>query len=162
MEWTLLHKDTSMIPQHFLVPIDFSEYSTEALEYAIELAGKLQARITLLHVIQSLPMGGADMGVALPYSYIQELEAELNSSMEGYLKRVTDAGLQGDVSIVHGVPFQEILDTATMRHADLIIMGTHGRTGLRHVLLGSVAEKVMRLAACPVLVTRRPTDVPTQ
>ena len=62
--------------------------------------------------------------------------------------------------MVHGVPFQEILDTAKTQQVDLIIMGTQGRTGLQHVLMGSVAEKVVRLAPCPVLVVRQPTSVP--
>ena len=77
--------------------------------------------------------------------------------MEGYLARVTAAGLVGEIVVGHGVPFQEILDTAKKRQVDLIIMGTHGRTGLVHVLLGSVAEKVVRLAPCPVLIARQPT-----
>lgn len=150
-----------MIPQHFLVPIDFSAYADAALEYAITLASKLQARLTLLHVIQSLPLGGTDMGVALPVAYLQDLEAELRESMAGYVKRATDAGLQAEASLVHGVAFQEIVDLAKAQQVDLIIMGTHGRTGLRHVLLGSVAEKVVRLAPCPVLVTRQPASVTT-
>ena len=58
--------------------------------------------------------------------------------------------------MIHGVPFQQILDTAKARQVDLIILGTHGRTGLAHVLLGSVAEKVARLAPCPVLIARQP------
>ena len=77
--------------------------------------------------------------------------------MEGYLARVTAAGLEGEIAVVHGVPFQEILDTAKKRQVALIIMGTHGRTGLTHILLGSVAEKVVRLAPCPVLIARQPT-----
>jgi nucleotide-binding universal stress UspA family protein len=62
------------------------------------------------------------------------------------------------MTVVHGVPFQEILDTAKARQVDLIIMGTHGRTGLSHVLSGSVTEKVVRLAPCPVLIARQPTS----
>ena len=149
-----------MTAQRFLVPIDFSEYANQALDYAINLAGKLAARLTLLHVIQSIPLGGVDMGVTLPYTYVQDLEAESMQSMESYLARVTAAGLEGEIVVVHGIPFHEIVDTAKTRQVHLIIMGTHGRTSLQHVLVGSVAEKVVRLAPCPVLVARQPTIVP--
>jgi len=149
-----------MASQHFLVPLDFSEYANQALDYAIHLAGKLDARLTLLHVIQSLPLGGVDMGVTVPYTYMQELEAEIMESMNDYLQRVTAAGLEGEITVVHGVPFHEIIELAKNQHVDLIIMGTHGRTGFQHVLLGSVAEKVVRMAPCPVLVARQPTIVP--
>lgn len=145
-----------MATQRFLVPIDFSDYADQALDYAIGLARKLDARLILLHVIPPLPLGGVDMGVALPYTYIQDLEAEISTSMHACLERVTKAGLEGEVAIVHGVPFHEIIEMAKAQHADLIVMGTHGRTGLQHVLLGSVAEKVVRLAPCPVLVARQP------
>jgi len=160
MGYTSGGKDTVMATQHFLVPLDFSEHANQALDYAINLAGKLDARLTLLHVIQSVPLGGADMGVTLPYAYLQDLEAEIMQSMESYLARVTTAGLEGTTVVVRGVPFHEILETAKTQLVDLIIMGTHGRTGLQHVLLGSVAEKVVRLAPCPVLVARQPTIVP--
>src|SRR6516164_10329325 len=123
----------------FLVPLDFSEYANQALEYAIGLARKLEARLTLLHVIQPLPLGGVDMGVTLPYTYLQDLEAEIMQSMEACLARVTAAGLEGDIVVVHGVPFHEIVETAKAQKVDLIVMGTHGRTGLQHILLGSVA-----------------------
>jgi universal stress protein A len=149
-----------MAAQRFLVPLDFSEYANQALDYAINLASKLGARLTLLHVVQSLPMGGVDMGLTLPYTYIQDLEAEIMESMNDHLRRVTAAGLEGEVAVVHGVPFHEIIEMAKTKQVDLIIMGTHGRTGLQHVLLGSVAEKVVRLAPCPVLVARQPTVVP--
>ena len=149
-----------MTAQRFLVPVDFSEYAHRALEYAISLAGKLEAHLTLLHVIQSLPMGGVDMGVTLPYTYIHDLEAEITSALQADLEQITAAGLEGEFAVAHGVPFQEIIETARLQQADLIVMGTHGRTGLQHVLLGSVAEKVVRLAPCPVLVVRQPTFVP--
>ena len=149
-----------MATQRFLVPIDLSEYANQALDYAVNLAGKLDARLMLVHVIQSIPLVGVDMGVTLPYTYVQDLEAEIMQSMESALTRVTAAGLEGEIVVVHGIPFHEIIETAKTRQVDLIIMGTHGRTGLQYVLLGSVAEKVVRLAPCPVLVARQPTIVP--
>jgi nucleotide-binding universal stress UspA family protein len=94
----------------------------------------------------------------LPPSYWQELETNLEQSMEASLKRLDDVGLQGEPIIVHGVPFQSIIDTAQDKAVDLIVMGTHGRTGLTHVLMGSVAERVVRMAPCPVLVTRGTTE----
>ena len=120
-----------MASQRFLVPIDFSEYAHQALEYAINLGGKLKARLTLLHVIQSVPLGGVDMGVTLPYTYLQDLEADIMQSMEACLARVTAAGLEGDIVVVHGVPFHEIVETAKAQRVALSIIGTHGRTGLQ-------------------------------
>ncbi len=146
-----------MTPQHFLVPIDFSESSSQALAYAVSLARQLKARITLLHIIQAPPLAGGDMGVALPQTYLQEIEDISRRDMEAYRQSTADEGVAADVVLVHGVPFQEILETAKAHHADLIVMGTHGRTGLSHVLLGSVAEKVVRMAHCPVLVARQQT-----
>jgi nucleotide-binding universal stress UspA family protein len=152
-----------MTAQRFLVPVDCSEDANQALEYAIALASTLCARVILLHVMQSPPWGGVDMDVTLPHAYsqfIQHLEAEVTHRMQACLERVNARGLEGEIAVIHGVPFQEILDTAKKQQVDLIIMGTHGRTGLQHVLLGSVAEKVVRLAPCPVLVVRQPTLVP--
>jgi nucleotide-binding universal stress UspA family protein len=148
-----------MTVHHVLVPIDFSPYAEQALDYAIALAQKLQVRVTLLHVIQPPLVAGADMGVWPSLAFIDDLETAITSDMESYLARVTAAGLEGEIAVVHGAPFQEILNTAKARQVDLIIMGTHGRTGLPHVLLGSVAEKVVRLAPCPVLVARQPAPV---
>jgi nucleotide-binding universal stress UspA family protein len=139
---------------HFLVPIDFSTYAEQALDYAIRLARTLKARLTVLHVIQPVPMAGVDMGVALPETYLRELEEAVQRDIEEALARVTAAGLTAERAVLYGVPFQEIVETAKARQVDLIVMGTHGRTGLMHVLLGSVAEKVIRLAPCSVLVVR--------
>ena len=151
-----------MTAQRFLVPVDFSEDANQAVEYAIGLASKLGARVTLLHVIQLAAVGGRRYGCDCPLHlyFIQDLEAEITSRMQACLERVTAGGLEGEIAVVHGVPFQEILETAKTQQVDLIVMGTHGRTGLQHVLMGSVAEKVVRLAPCPVLVVRQPTIVP--
>ena len=152
-----------MTAQRLLVPVDFSEYADHAVAYAIGLASTLGARVILLHVMQSPPWGGVAMDVTLPHAYstfLQHLETEVAHNMQAYVQRVTAAGLVGDMVVVHGVPFQEIVETAKSQQVDLIVMGTHGRTGLHHVLLGSVAEKVVHLAPCPVLVVRQPTMVP--
>ena len=151
-----------MTAQRVLVPVDFSEYTDHAVAYAMDLASTLGARVILLHVIQSPPWGGIAMDGTLPHAYstfLQHLEAEVAHNMQAYVQRVTAAGLVGDMVVVHGVPFQEIVETAKSQQVDLIVMGTHGRTGLHHVLLGSVAEKVVHLAPCPVLVVRQPTMV---
>jgi universal stress protein A len=97
-------------------------------------------------------------GVAATYLEAQETDAQhlLQASME----RVQRAGLQGESLLVQGTPTQTIVDTAGERGVDLIIMGTHGRTGLAHVFLGSVAEHVIRQAPCPVLVMRKTLDIP--
>jgi nucleotide-binding universal stress UspA family protein len=143
-----------MTGQHFLVPIDFSTCADQALAYAITLAKQLQARLTLLHVIHAVPLWTeGDMGRALPDAYLSELEAVAQCNLESRRQRVIDASLAADMLVVHGMPFQTIRDIASNQQVDLIIMGTHGRTGLQHVLLGSGAEKILRLAPYPVLVT---------
>jgi nucleotide-binding universal stress UspA family protein len=155
-------KEVHVTLKHFLVPLDFSEYANLALEYAIGLANKLQARLTLLHVIHELPIGAGDMATALPASYLEDLEAGVKQRMEAYRQQVQEAGLEVDLVIEHGVPFQRIVDVARQHYVDLIVTGTHGHTGLQHVLLGSVAEKVVRLAPCPVLVARGPITTTAQ
>ena len=145
-----------MTVHHILVPIDFSPYAEQALDYAMALAQKLQARVTLLHVIQPPVVVNVEGGLWPSSTFLADLEATIRGDLEGYLARVTAAGLTGEMVVIHGVPFQQILDTAKARQVDLIILGTHGRTGLAHVLLGSVAEKVARLAPCPVLIARQP------
>jgi nucleotide-binding universal stress UspA family protein len=145
-----------MPAHHFLVPIDFSPDAEYALEYAVGLARTLQAKLTLLHVLEPL-VGSVEI---MPAPFLQGLEDKVTEAMLPYHARVTATGLACDYTIVHGVPFQVIIDTARTAHMDLIIMGTHGRTGLRHVLIGSVAERVVRLAPCPVLVVRLPPDTP--
>ena len=147
-----------MIAQHILVPTDFSDYANHALDYAIELANRLQARLTLLHVVQLAPLAMDDYDSSGFASYLEEMEAAAQQRMQACLRRARQQGLQGEALIVHEVPFQAIINTAQDQDADLIVMGTHGRTGLTHVLMGSVAEKVVRLAPCSVLVTRGKTE----
>jgi nucleotide-binding universal stress UspA family protein len=144
-----------------LVPLDFSPFADRALEYAIALAQPLQARLTLLHVLHLTPweMGEVSAAPSLE-AYLQGREADAQHQMHVAQERVQHAGLPCDSIVVQGVPYQTIVDLAGNRAVDLIVMGTHGRTGLLHVLLGSVAERVVRLAPCPVLVTRGALETP--
>lgn len=136
---------------HILVPLDFSGGAERALDCAIALAQQMQSRLTLLHVVYLPPAVEVDLT-----PYLAEMETEAKRSMETCIERVREAGLAGDVRVVQGVPYREIIDIAQAQQADLIVMGTHGRTGLGHLFLGSVAEKVVRLASCPVMVIRQP------
>ncbi|MCY4513725.1 MAG: universal stress protein [Candidatus Tectomicrobia bacterium] len=136
--------------QHLLVPIDFSQDSEHAVDSAVGLAQQFQARVTLLHVVY-VPEA-AEVNLA---AYMDKIRSEADQSMASRLKRVQDAGIDAEALTVIGPPSQRIVDTARDRHADLIVMGTHGRTGLQHMLIGSVAERVVRLAPCPVMVVPR-------
>jgi universal stress protein A len=135
--------------QHILVPVDFSPDAERALDYAIALARQFQAHLTLLHIIHIPVTTDVDLS-----SYYGEMETSAQQGMAANQKRVADAGLTADIAIMRGTPFREIVDVAGNQRVDLIVMGTHGRTGLQHLLLGSVAERVVRLAPCPVMVTR--------
>jgi nucleotide-binding universal stress UspA family protein len=149
-----------MLPQHILVPVNFSVPSRQALVYARELASKLLARVTLLHVIQTPPLGGGPTtGMGMAYADLMaQMEADASQTMVGYVEHAREGGLACDAVIIPGAPFEQIVAVARARQVDLIVMATHGHTGLQRFLLGSVAEKVVRLASCPVLVTRSPEE----
>ncbi len=141
--------------QHILVPIDFSPCSEAAFDFAVDLARRLGARLTLLHVIHVMPLGVAGGEATLPYAYLAEIEQDAQQALTGYQERAREAGVSAETRVVHGIPPQSIVEIAQDAHADLIVMGTHGRTGLQHILLGSVAERVLRQAPCPVLTVRQ-------
>ena len=147
-----------MIVQHVLVPIDFSATADRALTYAIALAQQLQARLTLLHVLDMTPVTMDEMTPGVAATYLDDLETDAQHLLQASRERVQRAGLQAESLLVQGTPTQTIVDTAGEQGVDLIIMGTHGRTGLAHVFLGSVAEHVVRQGPCPVLVVRRVPD----
>lgn len=135
--------------QHILVPIDFSSDAEQALDCAAGLAQQFQARLTLMHVIY-IPVT-TEVNLA---AYFVDIETSAEQGMETYQKRMEEKGVAADTMIVHGTPFHEIVEAAKTKQVDLIVMGTHGRTGVQHLLIGSVAERVVRLAPCPVMVTR--------
>jgi nucleotide-binding universal stress UspA family protein len=146
--------------KNILVPVDFSVHSGEAVRVASDIARQYQASITLVHVHDPLPY-------ALPSEYMMytpEQEARMNSEFEKMLatsKRAAESAGAPRVTtrLLHGLPSTCILDFASSGRFDSIVMGTHGRTGLQHALMGSVAERVLRKAPCPVL-TVKAAEVP--
>jgi universal stress protein A len=141
--------------RHLLVPTDFSEGSKQALEYALGLAQTCGAKLTLLHVVE-LPSYVTDGHT--PLHVLTALRDEMQGSAQQELTHLLPEGSGPPVEIVRqvvvGVPHQKILETAAAEQVDWIVMATRGRTGLSHLLMGSVAERVVRTAPCPVLTLR--------
>ncbi len=139
--------------KRILVPIDFSDCSKKALQYALPLAQEHRAALTLLYVV-SPAYGGTEFG-ALNYL---ELEATMQESGAKQLAKLVAAEGRSDLAmdtlVRVGSPALEILAVAKSLPADLIVISTHGRTGLKHVFLGSVTEQVVQRAPCPVFVVR--------
>jgi nucleotide-binding universal stress UspA family protein len=138
--------------ERILVPTDFSDCSKQAIKYACELAKRFGSELDLLHVVQPLTTN-VSYGAPIPDALLhpeQPAEKELEAIAEPALEHVS----QVERCVRTGPPFLEIVRYARERDIDLIVMGTHGRTGLVHALIGSVAEKVVRKASCPVLTVR--------
>ena len=144
--------------QHILVALDFSESSRFALEYAELLAKQFGAAIDLVHVVTPLisPMPGG----CVPPFINNPGEAHLveaRACLENHADELRSRGLSVGTLLVEGSPLESILAQARKRHCDLIVVGTHGRSGMAHILLGSVAENILRAAPCPVLTVRHPS-----
>jgi nucleotide-binding universal stress UspA family protein len=138
-----------------LFATDFSESSDHAFEYAFSVAKRFGARLIVLHIINEL----VDLrGFYVPHISIDKLEEEMAESAGKMMKKFIDSHAQGydrvESVVVPGIPYDEILKTADAESVDLIVLGTHGRTGLDHVLFGSTAEKVVRKSAVPVMTIR--------
>lgn len=139
-----------MLPiRTILHPTDFSDQSQSAFEVASALARDYRAKLVLLHVIPT-PRVFAPDGIAVPFSANEQYDANAKIG----LMRPIDASIQVDREVVEGEAATEILRFAESLNADLIVMGTHGSSGLTRLLVGSVAESVMRKSPCPVLTVR--------
>jgi nucleotide-binding universal stress UspA family protein len=137
-----------------LVPTDFSPESEKALAYAVPLARQFGAKLTLLHVVE--PVGTPDFVATFPLVMENDkVTAECKRRLERVVKHLgIDPKLVEKTLVRHGRSFNEIADAARTLKVDLIIISTHGYTGLKHALLGSTTERVVRHAPCPVLVVR--------
>lgn len=137
-----------------LFPTDFSETARHALDYARDLAERYDAGVHLLHVVRD-PMSpgwaGEAAGVMVP-----DLLTTWRADAERQLGELSLDGIRTERAVRLGHAFVEIVQYAKDNGIDLIVMGTHGRGAVEHMLLGSVAEKVVRKAPCPVLTVRKP------
>ncbi len=140
-----------------LVPIDFSDYSKKALRYTIDFAKQFNSEIILVYVIEPL-VYPADLSMGqmvIPHS-----EEDLSEKSKTDLKKLAEneigEALRYSIIVKTGKPFLEIIETASELDTDLIIISTHGHTGVEHLLFGSTSEKVVRKAPCPVLTLREP------
>ncbi|MDD2852115.1 MAG: universal stress protein [Desulfuromonadaceae bacterium] len=140
-----------------LAAIDFSENSECAFDLALTLATQFSAELTIVHVINE----PVDLrGFYVPHISFEQLEKEIEESAVKMMETFCQSKLKGfanyKTAIVTGIPYDEIIAAAERIDASLIVLGTHGRTGLDRILFGSTAERVVRSAACPVLTVRLP------
>ncbi len=139
----------SISMNRILVPVDFSDHSRKALEVANELAGVFDAQLDLVHVLQNVAMPSS-LGITYPSVANQEVHDRAKESLQ---KLVHDTP-KADVFVVDGLPAHEITRLAQDRGVDLIVIATHGMTGFERFLMGSVTEKVLPLAPCPVFTVK--------
>ncbi len=157
-----LSQDSSPAPIAFrriVIPLDFSDCSLDALEFAIQLARRFEASMTLLHVLE-----WAWLRLHFTVAELAEGESprrDIESCLAQYADVIRGQGLTAD-TVIHGggAPADFVIETANRRNADVIIMGTHGRRGLSRALIGSVAEGVLRRASCPVITVKSPKFAP--
>ena len=143
--------------RHILAPTDFSEHATQAVTTAFELAQTFGAKLTVLHVVEA-PSYLVDSHASAHQGplVLKILEEQAKRELDHLRSQIPGTQVEIVRRVMVGVPYQRITETAATEPVDLIVMATHGRTGLRHLLLGSVAERVVRLAPCPVLTIRPP------
>jgi nucleotide-binding universal stress UspA family protein len=143
--------------RRILFPTDFSEYAEDAWPYATRFAADFAAELHLLHVVSPPPPFVCTEGMMYdPKDMEENRVADAEAALRPLVGTAKDLGLTARWHVGTGVPFHEILEYARRHDVDLIVMATHGRTGLAHALLGSVTEKVVRQAPCPVLTVRHP------
>ena len=140
--------------QHILVPVDFSENTPAVLEWAAHLAAEHGSRVTLLHAYH-LPVEFQQLeGAYLPPDFWQSVRSEAETTLGGYAETLSRKGVRVEIAVCEGYAATVIIEEAAQRRADLIVIGTHGRSGLKHLLLGSIAERVVQKAPCPVLTVK--------
>jgi nucleotide-binding universal stress UspA family protein len=142
-------------PKLILSPIDFSHPSTEAMKTAADLADQFKAELCLVYVVPALPKLPADVSIFKEGEYEQKLHADAARRLGSLVEKLKERGIQARsiVGTANDVGM-ELLRIAEQEKADLIVIATHGMTGWRRLAFGSVTEKVVRTADCPVLVLR--------
>ena len=148
----------NLVLKRILVPLDFSANSTRALDYAYALAQKFDAALHLVHVceVPSMMTGSMDAYAIAYTDWSQQLGDEAERELEKLRPRLAEVKVSNEV--LFGNPARAIVTAARTNDADLIVMGTHGHGPVMHVVMGNVAERVVRTADCPVLTVRGPRD----
>ncbi len=143
--------------KNILLPTDFSKESNVAMPFALDFARRFGASLHLLHVVEDYVALGltAEVYAAMPPGFLEEREREAMDRLSTALSEADREKLDVRLAVATGSPFLEIVRYAEEHGIDLIVMGTHGRGAVAHALMGSVAEKVVRKAPCPVLAVRR-------
>ncbi|MGA2510020.1 MAG: universal stress protein [Candidatus Acidiferrales bacterium] len=142
-------------PKLIVAPIDFSEHSQEALKSAAELAKQYGSELLLVHAVPVIPRLGSTTEFFQEAQYEAALHKDAEERLQKMVKDLTQQGVRAKAEVgIANEPGMEILRIAEHNHADLIVIATHGMTGWHRLVFGSVAEKVVRLAHCPVLVMR--------
>ncbi len=137
-----------------LCPIDFSEISAKALDYAVFLASYHHAELLILHVVEQLhEFEHYQILVLTPQELAEKMEKQAYEELNRLTEQIKKT-VKVETVVRQGKPFVEIIKEAKEKDMDLIVMASHGRTGVSHMLMGSVAEKVVRKASCPVLIVR--------
>lgn len=137
-----------------LVPVDFSDFSAKGTKYAARFADKFGATLLLTHIVEPVRYPES---ILIPPEMAEANRERLTlarKALAAFVKRQVPAGLTTETLVRLGHPVDQIVAAAKECDADLVIVGTHGHTGLKHLLLGSVAERIVRLAPCPVLTVR--------
>jgi nucleotide-binding universal stress UspA family protein len=140
--------------QQILVPLDFSSHSSKALDAAIELAKQFKGRIHLLHSYPIYVGAVSPYGIVLPESFDRDCRDAAQREIGKWSDKVNAAGVPVESTVTPSPPVEAIERLAGEIDADLVVMGSRGLTGLKHVLLGSVAERTIRTAPCPVLTVK--------
>ncbi len=137
-----------------LCPVDFSEFTDEILVYAVNIANRFNSELHLIHVIPNLNYFTPYESFLTPENLVaieRNIEGEVGKDFDKITKKLN---LPFKRIVKTGVTFVEIIDYIKQQEIDLVVMGTHGRSGIEHILIGSVAEKVVRKSPCPVLTVR--------
>ena len=141
--------------RHILAPTDFSEYSKQAVASALELAKKFGAKLSILHIVElpPYPVEGY-VPPSLTPTFLEDLERQASQELAQVVPEAESAGVEVARLVAVGSPYRKIIDMAEAEQVDLIVMATAGRTGFSRLVMGSIAERVVRTASCPVLTIR--------
>jgi universal stress protein A len=140
--------------EKILVPVDFSEHSARAVDHAVDLAKAFGGSIDLLHCYQINAGGISPYGLVIPESLDKEVREAALAKLDEWRAKIAADGVPVEADISPVFPSEAISNRAREISADVIVMGTRGLTGMKHVLLGSVAERTIRIAPCPVLTVK--------